>query len=358
MAQPPQKLCVILGAGASYDVGNSGSPVANFGLRPPLARELFDFANRDEFRAILAEYEGAVVLAQSLAPKASDSSFDLEQELKRIAEHPNHLMREHYKHIPPYLRDLLLMCSYEYTSYPSCYVQLVQAVLVEEPSDVLFLVLNYDDLLEQALYLFTEGAISFESLDDYVRADRSVRVVKLHGSINWFRPIGPQNGQWKTLVKGMDVLTKPPDSEIHVATKRGKSDQARAYAIEIAGQRGYPVLTAPLAGKGVAAAVCPDTHLETTRQFLSDCRRFLVIVSSGIDLDLLDLLKQSMGVSSPWVQFVSGSVPQGKEVSHRFASKGLFGAVMSVDGNAAFGGGFERYVSSGALLTFLGASSR
>ena len=358
MEQVHPKLCIILGAGASWDVGNSGSPVVNGGLRPPLARELFDFANRDEFRAILDEYEGAVALAQTLASKSNDSSFDLEQELRRISEHPSDWMRDHYKHIPPYLRDLLLMCSYEYTTYPSCYVQLVQALLADEPSDVLFLVLNYDDLLEQALYLFTGGSISFESLGDYVREDRPVKVLKLHGSINWFKSIGPQNGDWKTLVKGSDVLAKPADSEIHVATKRGKSDQARTYAIEVAGQRAYPVLTAPLAGKGVTAAVCPNAHLETAREFLSDCRRFLIIGASGIDTDLLDLLQQSVKVSSPWAQVVSGSEGQGKEVLRRFASKGLLGAVMSLDGQLAFNGGFERYVSSGTLLNFLRASSR
>ena len=246
----------------------------NQGLRPPLARDLFNLAEHNEYRSIIAEYDGAVVLAQDLAPKSSRSDFDLEIELKRVAEYPNDQIRENYKHVPPYLRDLLMMCSYGYTSYPSCYVQLVQALLAEEPSDVLFLVLNYDDLLEQALYRFTHGAIRFESLNDYVNTDRPAKVVKLHGSINWFKSIGT-SGDWKIFVARSDVLAKTPDSEIHVATRDGKSDQSRTYQIEIAGQRGYPILTAPLAGKGAAAMVCPETHVETARDFLGDCSRFL-----------------------------------------------------------------------------------
>ena len=62
----PRKVCVILGARASYDVRNAGSPVLKSGLRPPLARELFDLEQREAFREIIQEYEGVgvVVLAQ------------------------------------------------------------------------------------------------------------------------------------------------------------------------------------------------------------------------------------------------------------------------------------------------------
>ena len=53
-----RKICVILGAGASYDVHDAGSSVQDGGLRPPLAQDLFNFAERDRFRTVLAEYEG------------------------------------------------------------------------------------------------------------------------------------------------------------------------------------------------------------------------------------------------------------------------------------------------------------
>ena len=229
------KVCVILGAGASHDVQSAGSGVVNPSLRPPLARDLFNLDQYGAFWPILAEYEGALVLAQGLATQTSLPDFDLEKELRRISKHPDDLMREHYKHVPPYLRDLLMMCSYNYTSYPSCYVQLVQALLAEEPSDVLFLVLNYDDMLEQALYQFTSGGIKFESLDGYVKTSHQAKVVKLHRSINWFKRIGPASADWKTHVQRTDVLAKPSASEIYVASKRGKSDQSRTYQIESMG---------------------------------------------------------------------------------------------------------------------------
>ena len=352
-----RKICIILGAGASYDVRNAGSPVLNSGLQPPLARDLFNLEEHSAFRPILAEYEGAVVLAQDLAARSNRRDFDLEKELRRIAEHPSDQVREHYKHIPPYLRDLMMMCSYEYTSYPSCYIQLVQVLLAEQPSDVLFLVLNYDDLLEQALYRFSSGVVYFESLEDYVKPSHPVKVIKLHGSINWFKPIGPLNNDWNSCVRRQDVLAKSDERVIQVAVAHGKSDKRRTYQIEIAGQRGYPILTAPLAGKGAAAMVCPDDHLAVARDFLQDCSRFLVIGCSGGDDDLLDLLKESVRARRPWVQFVNGSEAMGNEVRNRFSAKvGSFRSISAVDSEVAFNGGFAAYVAGDSLIKFLKAS--
>ena len=96
-----RKICVILEAGASYDVHDVGSGLLEGGLRPPLARNLFNLDHHDRFRSILSEYEGAVVLAQELANKSGEPDFDIEKELRRIAEHPNNQVREHYKHVPP-----------------------------------------------------------------------------------------------------------------------------------------------------------------------------------------------------------------------------------------------------------------
>lgn len=354
--QSRKKICVILGAGASNDVKGEGSAFINKGLRPPLARGLFDLAQHDEFRPILDEYEGAVVLAQGLATRSGNPDFDLEKELKRLATHPEDQIREHFKGIPPYLRDLLMMCSYNYTSYPSSYMELVKALLGEAPSDVLFLVLNYDDLLEQALDRYSTGEILFTTMGDYVRSDRSVRVVKFHGSINWFKLIGPASNGWKALLGGMDVLAKPQDDQIHVIGNRG-GNRSRTYQIEFERNLVYPVLTAPLAGKGVAEMVCPADHLETAREFLVDCSRFLIIGSSGLDTDLLDILRASVAIKSPWAQFICGSGERGQEIRARFAAHvPIFGSVTKQGDDVAYDGGFASYVASDTLVNFLRAS--
>ena len=203
----PNKICVVLGAGASHDVKNAGSPsgaisrdsgiVGRPELKPPLAKDLFNIESNEAYWDYLREYKGAQVLTQGLAQQSLRDGFDLEAELRRLAYHQTSLViKQHYRHIPPYLRDLIAACSYEYTPVPSCYVALAQILLEEAPSDVLFLTLNYDDLLEQALNLLVPKTFTFDSLDDYIRPERPAKVVKLHGSTT---PQSPKTAELSTL---------------------------------------------------------------------------------------------------------------------------------------------------------------
>ena len=57
------------------------------------------------------------------------------------------------------------------------------------PNHVLFLVLNDDKLLEQALALFDANR-DFSNIESYVREGRQAKVVKLLGSVNWFKLTG------------------------------------------------------------------------------------------------------------------------------------------------------------------------
>lgn len=184
------KVCVILGAGASKDVHNGSAPILLQGnYRPPLARDLFAISTHPEYFAVLQRYPGAQSLAAVLSPPSDSSGFDLESRLRELAEHPDERVRQQFKQVPPYLRDLLWFASYQYTPTPGTYLQLVYALLADSPHHVLFLVLNYDTLLEQALAQF-DGTFIYDSITAYVREDRQSKVVKLHGSINWFKLMG------------------------------------------------------------------------------------------------------------------------------------------------------------------------
>jgi len=83
VADPLRKVCVILGAGASFDVHGAGSDLCREEFRPTLAQDLFNFDQRDGFREILKDYAGAIVLAQGLASRSGLPEFDIEKELKR-----------------------------------------------------------------------------------------------------------------------------------------------------------------------------------------------------------------------------------------------------------------------------------
>lgn len=146
------KACVILGAGASYDVHSDySSLVRSPEFRPPLAQGLFDILNNPEYASqIMSYYPDAYTLTQDIAPRIASKNVDLETALREYVEHRDPRVRQMFKQVPAYLRDLLHRCSTGYTDVPSCYVQLALRLLSHSPHEVLFIVLNYDTLLETA----------------------------------------------------------------------------------------------------------------------------------------------------------------------------------------------------------------
>jgi len=211
------KACVILGAGASWDITGEGTSVILPAWQPPLAKDLFDISRHPNYQEILAKYPGADFLTQSLASLISSGQISVENALRKYAEHSDALIRAHFKHIPPYIRDLIYCSSTRYTHSPSSYVQLVMSLLAEHPHDLLFIVLNYDNFLESALSSFNPKH-QFDSINKYTSGYDHVKVVKLHGSINWFKQIaqGRHKYSWIDAVGRTDILAPVPEGEIFV----------------------------------------------------------------------------------------------------------------------------------------------
>ena len=215
MTDPFPKACVILGAGASHDVRNDGSPEEHREWKPPLARDLFDLRKNKVYWDILERYPGAKVLAQEIASFVSEGEFSIEQKLREFADHDSQQIQEHFRFVPPYLRDLVHFACGEYTPTPSNYIRLVMHLLEFSPNDVLFLVLNYDTLLETAI---TEVRPSYQFLDlqHYIEDSRRAKVVKLHGSTNWFLPFGDRSVSWQENVRDVDVSALRSIKEIFI----------------------------------------------------------------------------------------------------------------------------------------------
>ena len=107
-----KKITVILGAGASHDVHGQGSALKSGGkFRPPLAKELFDIDERNEFAPYLAKYPGAAHLAQTLGARVSGGEVAVEDLLRQMAESNTERDRNNFKQIPLYLCDILFKAS-------------------------------------------------------------------------------------------------------------------------------------------------------------------------------------------------------------------------------------------------------
>ena len=347
--QEMPKACVILGAGASKAIDNGSAQVLNHGnYEPPLASELFANASLPHYSQLLNPYPGARAVASYLSPMSGQPTFALETELRSLSEDPDPRIRQQFKHVPPYLRDLLWRASYEYTKTPGTYMQLLRALLAGVPHHVLFLVLNYDTLLEQALDLFELRVKTiFENIDSYVEEDRQFKVVKLHGSIDWFKLIGSAAQTWEDLVESQDVLQRTADDAIYIENTQGPLQQ-----VMINRNLAYPILTAPLAGKGIADMVCPTAHIQVAKDFLKLCRKYLIIGTSGWDEDLLALLDEAVHPSlHPTVQLVG--LRDADEGLQRF-ERGVtaFRGRRETPPGFLFQGGLRQYSDSGELAKF------
>lgn len=343
---PTKRICVILGAGASHDVWARETIILDEGLKPPLASQLFDLDKHPGYSVYLNDYPGARALAPGLAGPEFADQGSLEAALTHYAHHSNQELKEHYKHVPPYLRDLLWASSTGYVRDPNCYIHLARELLLETPNHVLFLVLNYDTLLEQALKR-VRPTLTYDALDSYVESGRGAQVVKLHGSVNWFAIIPDFAGNWLSAVSSFDL-------EDLRSAEWWISDRVRQVHSHSRENRSlYPVITAPLADKNVSELVCPPEHTAFAKTFLQECYKFLIIGSSGMDQDLLSLLDESINPKADlYIHIVDNGFTALDSARDQFeGGVRAFGVMMRSDTAGQFTDGFQSYVRSQALKT-------
>lgn len=338
------KAVVVLGAGASFDVANEGAPVLSPVGRPPLARDLFA-GQREHVNAVLRRYPGAQILAQRLGPLIATGENSVEVELRKFAEHPDDTLRRYFNFIPPYLRDLIFIASETYVEIPSNYVQLAMRLLSDSPHQVAFVSLNYDTLLENALSRYKPKEYTFEHLSHYVHPSRQSMVFKVHGSIDWFRPLRPTlAGTWEASVESFEPHSRVSDELVSVL-RPGPEVRDKQHN----GNFLYPVLTAPLAGKGTGDLVCPSAHLNALKAFLRDCSKYLFVGTSGFDDDLLGFIRENAPSS------IVGYHVGAEDIQD---SQGRIEAAIpqlrrGVDWSRRYGNGFKNFVTTSEFDEFL-----
>jgi hypothetical protein len=319
---PLTQLVVITGAGASYDC--AGPRVSTRGgVRPPLVTQLFDTAvdERPVFAEILHEYPRAEQAAADIRPhiKSQENAIPLERFLReRLFESTDNYTRQRYLAIPLYLQHLLHRTATTdsesapgYTPHPDNYDRLVNAALALD--EAVFVTLNYDDLLDRRLFINESEPPT--DLDAYVVPGRRWSLVKLHGSINWGRevedafverPISP--GVQETFTEAfsrVEDFEERLSPQIEFCDGRNLADYRykplppgstrgqRMWSTSPRGTLRYPALAVPLGAED--ELVCPPSHLSFLRKRLQaqDGLNLLVIGYSGLDTEVLKLLRES-----------------------------------------------------------------
>lgn len=115
----------------------------------------------------------------------------------------------------------------------------------------------------------------------------------------------------------------------------------------------YPIVTAPLADKTLDAAVCPLTHKQVAKDFLADCRKFLVIGTSGLDGDLMELLKSALHPGrSLHLNLVDVGNSGDQSLLNFRRGTGAFSALRGLGDSYIFKRGFRDYVSGQDIQNF------
>lgn len=225
-------------------------------------------------------------------------------------------------------------------------------MMAEVPHDVLFLVLNYDTLLETALTNYDRNAdLVFNSMDAYINPIRGATILKRHGSVNWFKKmINGDKRTWNDVVMDFDPLVRTSVENILI-----QNNVESVAGLLQHGSRYYPVLTAPLAGKGLTDIVAPDAHVASATSSLKSCHKFHIVGTSGMDDDLLGLLDSTLHPTA--VSFVrvvgKGESATGDAYSRFQRGVRSIGVGVPPPFHELYPYGFNDYVASLEFRSFL-----
>jgi hypothetical protein len=317
--------------------------------RPPLVTGLFEA--RPAFTPILREYPLAQSAAADIRPAIAGGSVVLEAYLRdqlRDSEHEHD--RKRYWAIPLYLQHLFWQIAQwpgGFTGHPDNYDRLVSAAL--RADEVIFITLNYDDLLDRRLFIYDP----LRSMESYISDVRNWSLIKLHGSVDWGRR-----------VDGVDVLENDPFLANTFASLGELIDLSKGIVLrqhaDLRGKRldesgvsaYYPALSAPLGEKD--ELVCPPNHLAHLTERLGDWDSpdVLVVGYSGLDEEVLNMLRE------PARPIRSLVVVNGTEGAGAAAARQIKAAVSVLsppegDGVTCVDSGFDKFVRSGNLDSYI-----
>jgi hypothetical protein len=335
-----KKLCVILGAGASYDCVGEATSLVNWEYRPPVTDEIFEA--RAAFSPILEHYPKALSLASML--RRAVQRDGLEAALRGLADSSDSHIQRQFRQIPLYLRELLGEVGAHFTNAPANYQYLVNRLLSDDFERVAFVTLNYDLLLDRCIE--TAASHTFATMDDYLPPGANWLLVKLHGSVNWgyrlvdVKYVGVDRPSVLKLIDEIDLAE-------HVASE-AEVLEGHQHAWKNKGQvtdNYFPAIAVPVDNK--YEPVCPSGHWEALQKFIAECPNYLIVGTSAKDEDLLSLLRGRLQVSKSVCCVVGKDVEDATETYFRLTKSTTIWDAHPLVGD------FTEFVSSGSLDAFL-----
>jgi len=349
-------LLVVFGAGASYDsipsrrrerdsvFSDQGAP------RPPLANALFD--ERGLFTECLQRFPACHPIVPYLRSTPGAAMVNVEQVLGRLQSEADAFPDRHRQlaAVRFYLRQALKGISSEWlhtskgiTTYKTLLDQIRMCRKGDE--SVCFVTFNYDTIFEEALESI---GVRLNAIEDYT-ANSVFSLIKIHGSVDWWRPIRnppvvPNNlDVWEvanTIIASADTL------QVSDQYVRNPVDGIGGWPQE---PPMFPAIAIPLEQK--RDFECPHAHLQALERALVYTRKILFVGWRATDVPFLDLLKERLTPGQVECYVVAGGNNDTRDVVNRLTAAGINIAQFFLEG------GFSDFVLSRKVEPFLRAPS-
>ena len=334
-------LMVIFGAGASFDSYSSIPAIkGDQPSRPPLAAELF--SGRARFNNILRNYPAC----QVIIPYLRKAGVAVEEELSLLQsqadKHPDR--HKQLAAVRYYLQEIISDCELEWknvtygvSNYRTFIDQIVDWTAPEE--QVCLVTFNYDLMLEDAMKTF---GISINGLPDYI-SDRKFKLIKLHGSTNWARPLA---GRWDGIAQlsGFDVV----NAVIGRADRlefTGTFVITNQHPAQKDGTRPLlPAIAVPVQSK--SEFECPYDHLDVLKKCIPRVDKLMAIGWRGAEDRFKELLAKGISDTVP-IQIVAEKLDAAVETLTQLGNSG----VKTRD--SLYGHGFTEFVAGREARDFL-----
>ena len=336
-----QSLGIILGAGASHDCG--AHVVEAPDKTVPLAKDVFGECFDDVLRCFPQLNRRKGELRARLA-----KGENLEAVLRDFYDSARANQKYWPFQIPLYLRQLFWTISQDYTDGSTKFDTLVRRTLASAYRNVLFLSLNYDLFLDEAIMGYE--CVDLSDMDSYIPPEKKWMLIKPHGSVNWARaidncPRGRPGEFWPTKLNEVPHYTHENPSVVMWNRTLG------LYYRPSCPPDGYMYAQLVIPADNPKEFACPAAHIEAARAFLGGCSNLIVIGFSGRDEQIARLL--GLMPDRSHITIVGKGAGNAQAVMSTMLSR--VPDLVSKDFNAEFyDDGFSEFVMSDTFGQYLG----
>lgn len=322
MSSGNNKLLIVTGAGASYDLVNpdASTVLSNRAYRPPLTKYIFKAPVGPTVKSgessciseilINHPYAAAVGSQYYINNSSGQDSRPLEKYLSDLKGSKYLTDQQRFWTVPLYLKGLFHAISQRYlpggTNIATNYMSLLDKLKRSSYKDIVWMNMNYDLFADYALRVHLKEPEKLDDLDEYMNLETKdglrIKYTKPHGSVDWVRKFKNKNIQGDDVRRGNAPEKFEEKLETKIYSKRGGKITGGDEDFT------FPAISTPI---GKYDFVCQE-HKKEIEKALQEINAVLCIGFSALDEDILSVMRNIPLIQKLWI--VNGDYDNGREV--------------------------------------------